>query len=51
MVTYQRKILDGNGKSKRDGQGEIMWETAMCDIRNKTYDQLSEELKERFCGY
>lgn len=51
MVTYQRKILDGNGSPKRDGQGEIMWETATFDIRNKTYDQLPEELKERFWGY
>lgn len=51
MVTYQRKMLDGNGKPKRDGQGEIMWESAECDIRNKTYGQLPEELKERFCGY
>lgn len=51
MVTYQRKILDENGKPMRDEQGEIMWETATFDIRNKTYDQLPEELKERFCGY
>lgn len=51
MVTYQRKILDGNGKPKRDEQGEIMWESVECDIRNKTYDQLPEELKERFDGY
>lgn len=51
MVTYQRKILDGNGKPKRDDQGEIMWESAECDIRNKTYEQLPEELKERFDGY
>lgn len=50
-VTYQRKILDESGKPKRDGQGEIMWETAVCDIRNKTYDRLPEELKERFDGY
>lgn len=51
MVTYQRKILDGNGKPKRDGQGEIMWESVEYDIRNKTYDQLPEELKERFNDY
>ena len=51
MVTYQRKILDGNGNPKRDGQGEIMWETSTCDIRNKTYDQLPDGLKERFDGY
>lgn len=51
MVTYQRKILDGNGKPKRDEKGEIMWEAAGCDIRNKTYDQLPEELKEKFAEY
>ena len=51
MVTYQRKILDGNGNPKRDEQGEIMWESVEYDIRNKTYNQLPEELKDRFCGY
>ena len=51
IIGYQRKILDENGNPKRDGKGEIMWETFTCDIRNKTYDQLPEELKERFCGY
>ena len=51
IVGYQRKILDENGNPKRDGKGEIMWEASTCDIRNKTYDQLPEELKERFCGY
>ena len=51
MVTYQRKILDENGNPKRDRHGEIMWESAEFDIRNKTYDQLPEELKDRFDGY
>lgn len=51
MVTYQRKVLDGNGNPKRDAKGEIIWETATCDIRNKTYSQLTEELKDRFDGY
>lgn len=51
IVSYQRKILDGNGSPKRDGQGEIIWETAEYDIRNKTYEQLPEELKDRFNGY
>lgn len=50
-ITYQRKILDGNGKPKRDSQGEIMYEAVEYDIRNKTYDQLPEELKIRFDGY
>lgn len=51
MVTYQRKILDGDGKPKRDGKGEVLWESVEYDIRNKTFDQLPEELKDRFNGY
>ena len=51
MITYQRKILDEDGKPKRDEQGEIIWESVEYDIRNKTYEQLPEELKDRFNGY
>lgn len=51
MVSYQRKILDGSGNPKRDERGNILWEMAEFDIRNKTYDQLPEELKIRFNGY
>lgn len=51
MVTYQRKVLDENGNPKRDEQNELLWESVEYDIRNKTYDQLPEELKDRFDGY
>ena len=51
MVTYQRKVVDESGNPKRDGKGEIVYESVECDIRNKTYGQLPEELKERFDGY
>lgn len=51
IVAYQRKILDENGKPKRDGKGELLWESVECDIRNKTYDQLPEELQDRFNSY
>lgn len=51
MVEYQRKILDKNGKPERDGNGEILWESVEFDIRNKTYKQLPEELKDLFNGY
>ncbi|WP_289285886.1 DUF262 domain-containing protein [Parablautia intestinalis] len=51
LITYQRKSLDGNGNPKRDAKGEIIWETATFDIRNKTYNQLPEELKDRFDEY
>lgn len=51
MVTYQRKVLGEDGKPKRDDSGEIIWESVDYDIRNKTYAQLPEELKDRFCEY
>ena len=51
MVTYQRKVMDGNGRPKRDGKGEIVYESVDYDIRNRTYDQLPQELKYRFDGY
>lgn len=51
MIPYQRKVLDENNNPKRDGNGEIVWATAEFDIRNKTYDQLPEELQEKFNGF
>lgn len=51
IVTYQRKVLDENGNVKRDVDGEIIYESVEYDIRNKTYDQLPEELKDRFDQY
>ena len=51
MVTYQRKILDENGNPERDKNGEIVWESVEFDIRNKTYNQLPEELQEKFNGF
>ena len=51
MIPYQRKILDENGNPQRDENSEIIWESVEFDIRNKTYNQLPEELKDRFCEY
>lgn len=51
VVTYQRKILDKSGKPERDGNGDALWESVEFDIRNKTYEQLPEELKDLFNGY
>ena len=51
MVTYQRKATDENGNVVRDSAGEIVWESVEFDIRNKTYEQLPEELQDRFNGY
>lgn len=51
MVTYQRKVLDENGNIQRDKKDEIIYESVEYDIRNKTYEQLPEELKDRFNEY
>lgn len=51
MVAYQKKVLDESGNPVRDDQGELVWESAECDIRNKTYGQLPEQLRDRFDGY
>ena len=51
MVSYQRKIMDGNRNPKRDERGEIMWESIQYDVRGKSYNQLPEELQDRFNGY
>ncbi|MDE7205383.1 MAG: DUF262 domain-containing protein [Lachnospiraceae bacterium] len=51
MVTYQQKVSDENGTIQRDENGEIIYESVEYDIRNKTYEQLPEELKDRFDGY
>lgn len=51
MVTYQQKVTDENGNVQRDEKGEIIWESMEFDIRNKSYSQLPEELKDRFNEY
>lgn len=50
-VTYQRKILDENGNPERDSENQIIYESVDYDIRNKTYEQLPEELKDKFDSY
>ena len=51
MVAYQQKVMDGDGSPKRDAKGEIAYESVDYDIRNKTYEQLPAELKDRFSEY
>ena len=42
-IPYKKKIVDQ--------EGEIAYEDAVFDIRNKTYEKLPEELKEKFDEY
>ena len=43
MISYQKRIIDA--------EGNTTWEESIFDIRNKTYDRLPEELKEKFDEY
>lgn len=43
MIPYQRKVVDDDNN--------ITWEEAVFDIKNKTYDKLPEELREKFDEY
>ncbi len=43
VISYKRKV-------KGEG-GAIVWEDAVFDIRNKTYDKLPDELKKKFDEY
>ncbi len=38
-------------EKKKDENGNIIWEDASFDIKNKTYEQLPDELKKRFNEY
>lgn len=50
-IEYQKKVTDQDGSIRRDDDGNILWETLEFDIRNKTYNDLPEELKNRFDEY
>ena len=43
IVPYKKKIVDE--------QGNVTWEDATFDIKNKTYNKLPEELKKKFNEY
>lgn len=43
VIPYQKKVADKDGN--------IAWEEAMFDIKNKTYEKLPDELKEKFDEY
>lgn len=51
IITYKAKIKDKNGNIIEDENGNTLWENIEFDIRNKTYDELPDELKKRFNEY
>lgn len=51
IIFYKAKKKDKNGDICLDNEGNIVWEEASFDIKNKTYDKLPVELKKRFNEY
>ena len=50
-ISYKAKVRDENGKVILDPVGNVVWEDASFDIRNKSYEKLPEELKKKFNEY
>lgn len=51
VIFYRAKVKDKDGNVKMDGNGNILWEDAEFNIKNKTYHSLPEELKKKFNEY
>ena len=51
VVKYSRKKRDEKNNIVLDEFGEVIWEDAEFDLRNKTYSDLPEELKQKFNEY
>ncbi|MGN0165892.1 MAG: DUF262 domain-containing protein [Lachnospiraceae bacterium] len=51
VIHYRAKVRDERGRAVTDCGGNILWEDAVFDIKNKTYDQLPDELKKKFNEY
>ncbi len=48
LLTYKAKVKDSQGNIVEDEHGDIVWEEVQFDIRNKTYEELPDELKKQF---
>lgn len=51
VIQYQAKRRDENGHLIKGEDGSILWDSCEFDIRNKTFDQLPDELKKKFDDY
>lgn len=50
VIMYRAKVKDENGNPVEEN-GDIVWEDACFDIKNKTYEELPEELKKQFNSF
>lgn len=51
VIQYQAKMRDDEGHLIKDKDGSILWENLEFDIKNKTFEQLPDELKKKFDDY
>lgn len=51
VIQYQAKMRDKEGHLIKDEDGSILWENREFDIKNKTFEQLPDELKKKFDDY
>lgn len=51
VIRYRAKLKDENGAIRKDDNGDIIWEEAEFDIKNKTYEELPDELKKQFDSF
>ena len=48
IVNYRERAKDSKGNPIEDENGDYVWNECTCDIKNKTYDELPDELKKQF---
>lgn len=51
VIQYQAKMRDEEGHLIKDEDGNILWENREFYIKNKTFEQLPDELKKKFDDY
>ena len=48
IVQYKAKKTDENGKIVRNDDGDVVWEIREFDLREKTYNDMPDDLKKQF---
>ena len=51
VIQYQAKRRDKDGHLIKGEDGSVLWDACEFDIRNKTFEQLPDELKKKFDDY
>ena len=51
IIQYQAKMRDNEGHLIKGEDGSVLWENREFDIKNKTFEQLPDELKKKFDDY